>query len=222
MTIKTVLVATDLSARSDRAMARAADIARQREAQLVAIHAVDDELPAKIAERQRQEAEISIKDALSSLPGAAAREARIRIGFGEPYVVIVETAEELDIDLVVIGKPRSNTLLDLFRGSTVERVLRFGNRPVLVVKRPPKRPYERVLVGSDFSQPSRRAIEVAGTLVLDTGFQLLHAYDIPFRGLLFGGSSLDQLARRHEEQFEHVVTQEMSEFSPACPKAVRA
>lgn len=217
MTNKPFVIATDLSARSDRALARAAMIATEHGVRLFVVHAVDDELPANVAEYQREQAQSLIANALASLPGEAAATARVEVGFGEPYSVILNASEAHDADLVAIGKHRSDVLLDLFRGSTAERVIRFGTRPVLLVKQRPARPYASVLVATDFSPPSRRALEFAAALVPNGHFRLLHAYDVPFRGILFGGSSIDRLAKRHEQQFEQMVTQQMSEHMASLP-----
>ncbi|HXV50076.1 MAG TPA: universal stress protein, partial [Candidatus Binatia bacterium] len=50
---------------------------------------------------------------------------------------------------------------DLLLGTTAERVVRKGDRPVLVVKRAADAPYRRVVVGVDFSEDSRYALELA-------------------------------------------------------------
>lgn len=218
--MKTIIGTTDLSARSDRAVQRAAMIAAQQKARLVVLHVVDDELPARVADHQRNEAQASIEEGLASLPEATAIAASVQVVFGEHYSTIIDLAETEDASLVVIGKHRDDSLLDLFRGSTGELVMRFGTRPVLIVKQRPARAYASVLVATDFSPPSRRALEVAVSLVPDGSFQLLHAYDLPFRGLMHGGASLDRLAKKHEQQFEAMIQQQKAEFVASLPKSI--
>lgn len=58
--IITVLVATDLSGRSDIAVARAVLIAQQQDATLHVLHVVDGELPLTLAEAQCEAAEYII------------------------------------------------------------------------------------------------------------------------------------------------------------------
>jgi universal stress protein E len=210
--MKTIMVASDLSARSDRALTRGAMIADQHQARLVAVHVVDEELPAGMADRQVEDANLLLRAFLVSLPKATERVSEVRIVVGEPYQTILAEAEKLDADLVVIGQHRKDFLLDLFRGSAGERIIRFGNRPVLVVKSAPTHSYVGLLAAVDFSPPSRRAIETAVKLAPDADLKLVHAFDTPFRGLLFGGASLEQLAKRHQQQFQEMIEAQTRDF----------
>lgn len=225
--MKTILAASDLSARSDRALARAVLLAEQHQAKLLALHVVDEELPAALADRQAEDADRSLRAALAALPQAAALPSEVRIVVGEHYQTILAEAETAAADLVVIGQHRKDILLDLFRGSTGERIIRFGNRPVLVVKSAATHGYVSMLAAVDFSPPSRRAIEVAVTLAPDADVKLVHAFDIPFRGLLFGGASMEQLAKKHQQQFQDMVEAQTREFlqtlsTPIAPRQVIA
>jgi nucleotide-binding universal stress UspA family protein len=210
--MKSILVATDLSARSDRAVERAVAIANRNNARLCVAHVVDEELPASVAERQKDAAESALRSVIASTPDASAVRVDITVMFGEHYSTIIALAEKEAADLVVIGKHREDVLLDLFRGSTGERVLRFGTRPVLVVKERPSVPYVSVLAAVDFSPPCRKALEFAFELVPDGQFQLVHAFDIPFRGLLLEGRSFGELTKKHQQQFDAMVKEQMAEF----------
>ncbi|MEO1688792.1 MAG: universal stress protein, partial [Pseudomonadota bacterium] len=54
--MRRILVASDLSARSDRALARAAALAQAHGAALHVAHVTDDELPAALAHPQTESA----------------------------------------------------------------------------------------------------------------------------------------------------------------------
>jgi nucleotide-binding universal stress UspA family protein len=219
--MKNVLIATDLSARSDRAVQRAVDIASRHGSRLCVAHVVDDELPANVAEHQKKMAENALRGLIASIPGSNAVRLDINVMFGEHYSTIIALAEKEAADLVVIGKHREDVLLDLFRGSTGERVLRFGARPVLVVKEQPSVPYVSVLAAVDFSPPCQRALEFAFKLVPDGQFQLVHAFDIPFRGLLLEGRSFGELAKKHQQQFDDMVKEQMAEFVAKLSKPAK-
>ena len=53
---------------------------------------------------------------------------------GNPYEQIVNAAEELGVDLIVIGSQGYTGLGRLLLGSTADRVLQYAPCPVLVVK----------------------------------------------------------------------------------------
>ena len=63
-----LLVATDLSARSDRALQRALALAHQLGATLEVIHIVSDTMPVRIAERYEASARTTIERLLAPLP----------------------------------------------------------------------------------------------------------------------------------------------------------
>lgn len=208
--MKTILVASDLSARSDWAIERAAKLAADHDCRLIVLHVVDDELPARVADRLREEAEASLREVVS---GLAPSTVEIKCMFGEHFAAIIDAAENVEADLVVIGKHREDALLDLFRGSTGERVIRFGKRPVLVVKRRPSHSYSRLMAAIDFSPVSARAIAFAAELVRSSpSIHVVHAFHIPFKGFLHGGKSFDRMAKRQQEAFGRNLSAEMEKF----------
>ena len=210
--MKTILVASDLSARSDRALARAAELARQHNARLIVIHVVDEELPSALADRQVDDSRRLLGAAVAALPDSGALLSDVRVIVGEHYRTILAEAEASYVDLLVVGQHRKDVLLDLFRGSTGERIVRFGNRPVLIVKLAATHRYVGILAAVDFSAPCKQAIETAVTLAPDADVKLVHAFDIPFRGLLFGGASMEQLAKKHQKQFQDTVDEQTETF----------
>jgi nucleotide-binding universal stress UspA family protein len=108
----------------------------------------------------------------------------VEVGFGINYDAIIRRASEVDVELTVLGTHRESPWRDLFLGSTIERVLRQGDTPILTVTTEPLADYDRVLVAVDFSIYSRRALEFATQLVPNGDFVVLHAYDLPFTGFL--------------------------------------
>lgn len=100
--LKHVLLASDLSARSERACSRAALLARKHKARLTALHIVDDELPATVAKRQELDAQDALRRTLAALPPAAEFDLNIDVRPGQYEEAIIDRAEQLDADLVVI------------------------------------------------------------------------------------------------------------------------
>lgn len=183
--ISKILAATDLSVRGDRALGRAMRLRRKFDAQLTVLHVVEDELPEPIAKRRAEEAQALTEAQVRDLgSGADLGATLVEVGFGINYDAIIRRAGELDVELTVLGTHRESPWRDLFLGSTIERVLRQGDTPILTVKTEPLADYGRVLVAVDFSIYSRRALEFATRLVANGDFVVLHAYDLPFTGFL--------------------------------------
>lgn len=112
------------------------------------------------------------------LPEGLARP-EVLIRKGDPHSEILATADARDDDLIVLGSSRPQGLLAGLRGSTIERVLRGGTRPVLSVRQPPQGPYRRILIASDLSGSSGFAAQTALRLGLlrDARIHLVHAVD---------------------------------------------
>jgi nucleotide-binding universal stress UspA family protein len=69
--MKRLLIATDLSSRSEVALARALRLTRQHGAELRVCHVVDDALPAHLAEAQKIAAESILQERIQALAGDA-------------------------------------------------------------------------------------------------------------------------------------------------------
>lgn len=177
-----ILVASDLSPRSDRALARGLALAREWGVPLEALHVVDADLPDEIADYQRVHAERLLMRQIAADPQARDLKMAVRSVRGMAFAAITAAAEEAGARLVVLGSHRENLLKDVFIGTTAERVLRACRRPVLVAKGPVLGPYRRILVGMDFSLPSLEALRTAHAFWPGAEITALHVADPPYRG----------------------------------------
>lgn len=207
-----ILMATDLSARSDRALERAVTLARELGAKLIIVHVVDEDLPATLADAQEKAAKREIKEHINKLTAGNEPHISIEVVFGRAYIDILEMSEKTEAEMIVLGVHREDALKDMFRGTTVERVIRAGNIPALLVKDRVSGPYRRIIVGIDFSVYSRRAVEFAVKFVPGGEFHLVHAYDVPFKGFLYGDDTRREVSKQHQVQFQQMVNEEMATF----------
>ena len=165
--MRTILVATDFSTRSDRALRRAVLLARQLEAELRLVHVVDPDRPARLVEAERREAELL----LAELAETCCREDRVGCSFelrlGEAFEGVLAAAADSGAELIVLGPPRRQLLRGVLTGTTAERVIRAGALPVLVASGVPAAPYRRVLLASDLSPGAKAAALAAVRLRLD-------------------------------------------------------
>lgn len=210
-----IVVASDLTGRGARAVARALALAAERAAALTVIHVIDDDLPNRLVAMLRSQAEAVMREqveaaraALGGLAGAASNVA-YRIEVGASYNAIVQHLAECGADLLVVGEHRRDTLRDFFTFSTVERILRLTATPVLVARQEPDRPLVRLLAAADLSMPSRRAVETAARLFPTARFEIVHAYDVPFAAWM----TSDDTKKRYKEQFRAMIRAELDAFS---------
>lgn len=220
--MKNFLMATDLSARSDRALERAVCLAREHEATLTVVHVVDEDLSASLADAQEKAARQEIQDHIDKLVSGGGPEISVEVIFGRAYADILEMSEKTEAEMIVLGLHREDAIEELFRGTTVERVIRAGNVPTLLVKDRINGPYRTIMVGVDFSVYSRRAVEFAINFVSKGEFHLVHAYDVPFKGFLYGQDTRREVKKQHQVEFEKMIEEEMAAFlanrEPHAPK----
>ncbi len=210
--MKKFLMATDLSARSDRAVERAIMLAQEHDASLTIMHVIDDELPSRLADAQEDAAKQAIDEHVEKLAAGNRDRISIEVVSGRPHADILEMSEKLEADMIILGMHREDAFKDRFRGTTAERIIRAGGVPILMAKDRVIHPYKRVIVGVDFSVHSRSAVEFAVQFVPSGEFHLVHAYGVPFEGFLYGHDTKRQVAQLHEVEFEKMIDEEMNTF----------
>lgn len=107
---------------------------------------------------------------------------------GDPAAKLAEFARSKQCDLIVTGIARDETLGLMFLGKTVNRLVRAGTTPVLVVRDRPRLPYGRIVIATDFSEAALQATLAAAAFFPDAALTLFHGYDISYRGYLTDGN----------------------------------
>jgi len=175
-----ILVATDFSTRSDRALRRAVLIARRVGASLTLLHVVDSDRPERLVAHEQAEAWAILRETADTLRSvdAVAAEAMVRVD--DVHGGILAAAAEIGADLVILG-PHRLSLRDVFVGTTVERVVRRSRFPLLVAVQVPSAPYRRTLLALDFDEASRSAGRAALAMGIFEHMDVIvmHAFDTP-------------------------------------------
>lgn len=191
--METILVATDFSARSDRALLRASLIARKTGASLVLAHAVDADQPDRLIEADRAAASDLLAEAAATLRNDDGIDADWLVTIADVHEGVLAAADEASADLIVIGPHRSR-LKDVFVGTTAERLVRRSTRPLLIAVETPSAHHRTTLLALDFDEASKSAGREALAMgVFDhTEVVVMHAFDSPGEGLM--RRSLEQSA----------------------------
>lgn len=140
MTVKRILVPTDFSAPSLKALDYAIKFAHERDAELLLLHVVEPIqhtrlIPdvSELLEQHRTEA----SEKLTELEKQTRRRhpnCRSEVHFGIPYQVIADMAKKWRADLIIIATHGYTGLYHLLLGSVAERVVRIASCPVLTVR----------------------------------------------------------------------------------------
>ncbi len=180
-----ILAATDFSPAADRAVHRAALIAKEQGAELHLLHVVH---PLNLYPGQEIDAGALDEAALGAAGerlGPLAKMLAEHYGIrthaawriGRAHARIAEYAREISAGLVVVGARGENTLLDLLLGSTASRLLRLRAGSTLVARNAEVEGYRRVLAAVDFSRASRAVLEWARRLAGETSLSVVHVLE---------------------------------------------
>lgn len=204
--LKQVLVATDLSAHSDRAVERALQLAAARGAELDIVHIMEEGLPAEAQAEVRATSENTIRERLAAGPYAGQVKVTIDMVVGNPETDIVERAVMTNADCIVLGLHERLLAENLaIEGTLAETVIGSSTLPVLLVHDEPREPYRSVVVGIDFSPLSQAALQAALLIAPGATLQLVHAYQ----------GDVDQ-AHLAEQKLKSFISDEKQTFERAA------
>lgn len=137
----TIVLATDGSAHSDRALELARSLAIEHGARLVLVHVVElvggkgGTYPVAADEDQLRDS-LAARVAKLTADGVAAELVVESARLEGPAHLIAEVADSLGADLIVVGSRGRSPLSELIIGSVPIRLLQLAHRPVLVVPPP--------------------------------------------------------------------------------------
>ena len=203
-----LLLATDFSTRSDRALRRAALIADKSGAAITLLHVIDDDQPKYLIDRHHQAAAMLLEDAVKTIRQFDRVEADMNIMTGDVASSIVQVAEEIDAAMIVVG-PYRRKLKNIFIGTTAERTIERSDRPVLMANGMPSGVYERTVLALALDDASRSAVRAARALGVIEGTVVIamHAFDAPAAGMM-------RRAMEVPDAIDHYVAGEEAQARP--------
>ncbi len=160
MKLKNILVPVDFSNCSNNALLFAIQLVQQSESKLWLLNCYTVQIPsaditidlqptlAKEYHRNAENSFVLLRDKMPSL-GNVAHEELIKISFIRDG--ILQTAKEVEADLIVMGTKGADNRLDTFFGSNTYGTIKKSKTPVLVIPEIAKfQPIKKVLFAADF------------------------------------------------------------------------
>lgn len=197
-----IVVATDFSTRSDRALRRATIVARQFGAVLVLVHAIDDDQPQHLIDEQTNASRVILEESANTITEMDGIAAEVRVLAGDVFSTILHVAEEVAAGLIIVG-PHRRQLRDAFMGTTAERTIAHSRRPVLMTAGVPSAPYDRAMIALGFDESSKFAARRVQEMDFVDPAEIIamHAFDAP-------GQTMMQRAMVEPETVDHYVAGE--------------
>ena len=205
--MKNILLATDLGPNSDRAMERAIKLAKEQRSTLHVVHvaaAPSRSNRKKDTSDDLKDIETFIQSSLDNYKDTKDVKTNVIVKqSGEVFFEILEAAYANKAELIVIGTHGKERFRELFVGTTIERLIRKGIIPVLMVKNKPVGSYQNIMSAIDFAPCSRSAMRLAMGLAPKASFTVGHVVILPTVTISAHGASA----------FVHEYVQESAEKS---------
>ncbi|MBR0551289.1 universal stress protein [Stakelama marina] len=209
-----VLLATDLSARCDRATDRAFLIADQLGSSVVLLHVVRSDADADELLRKA-------KGALESIIGHRSSDWDVIVRTGKVEPEILSAAAQIDPRVIVTGVARFNDVEDHVLGTAVDHLVRRSDVPVLVVKQRALRPYRRILVATDFSKHSLAAVQAALSLFPAAHIEVLHCSHNAYGAWLDESETAQEIAHEAAAEMDAFMAKVDTSAHDGPPPAAR-
>lgn len=144
--VKKILVPTDFSKHSDKALSEALEIAETFNSIVYLIYVIrgesgfsimetfDQPTQEKIHEQLRQKTEAAFKEQIDKFPLSEKVKIITEVAKGVPYKEILEFQKQIEPDVLVIAAQGRSGFDDFFSGSTSEKIVRRASCSVLLVK----------------------------------------------------------------------------------------
>jgi len=185
--IKKILVAYDFSEHSKKALKDAVDLARKYGADLSAVHVLNQDIASVYVVPLKAEYEEDIVNQFHKEyhethggSGVDLKKEDVFVEKGLPRVSIIEKAEEINADLIVMGAHGHSDVTLVLMGSVANQVVRHSHVPVLVSRIERDVVKKKILIPVGDSEVSEHAIEYAKKFAgrLDLEIQLMTVVDL--------------------------------------------
>lgn len=216
MTQPAIIIATDLSARSDRHVERGLAIAADLDCVPLIAHIAAD---GSVGDEHHRPA---ILRSLRRDFGARVDGWKVVLGEGNVPEKLAEAAVVNRARLIVVGVARFNDMRDFVLGTAVDHLVRQAQVPVLVVKRRAHKPYRQIAVATDFSDCSADALRSTLELFPQSSIDLITVFHVAYQGFLKAEDVAKEMAAEAREQMnEFLIRQGFSADQRITPQIVQ-
>jgi nucleotide-binding universal stress UspA family protein len=229
LTMERIVMATDFSPASEAAAVYAALVARHFSAQLTLVHVVDlsvaltaeDASVNLLLDDRRRMGIESLERLMNELVADGVHATAHTLESHHPAAAIVGLANQLKVDLIVVGTNARHGLGKIFLGSCSDGVIRHAHCPVMTIGPKARRPtgksicFNKVIFATDFGPDAAEKAAVAAAFAKDGLAKLFLCHVSERLGKTISETVEQEI--RFEEDLEKLIPRSTYEFiSPDC------
>ncbi len=221
MSLKKVIIATDFSKHAEYALKRAILLAKSHDIKLELIHVLKQPWPANFVQFSAKDQQMKLlkleKNLEEKLQGLVKQfsfthSVNTSVLLGRAADEVIRFMQDNQGDLIIAGAHGQYYTSDYVLGTTSGDIVRQGNTPVLLIKKEPSFSYNKILIATDFSEASKKAVEFAFQCFPEARFQLLHIVDIYYRQFL----NIDDVGKNERNNPTKDIFKKLDEFLKGC------
>lgn len=227
--LTSVVVATDFSEGGRLAFDRALRLPLHPKAEVLLVHAVPDDIPGRLRKQAISESKRALDALLEKaqvgIEKAGLKRERVTAEVLEGSVAkqVVKRARAQDADVIVIGRHGRRPLVDLFVGSTAQKIARLGERPVLLVQLEPTTEYRLAVAGLAVNTKPAAVLRATQLLSPGCATRAVHGFVPPYEDYVaVVGEPAHSLSLGLMEDAQRVVKQAITKSGVPAVPIVRA
>jgi nucleotide-binding universal stress UspA family protein len=169
-------------------------------------------IPVELEQRLLDAAQEELRKLAAILLQHHGISADVRVVSGALLSELASQADAMPADLIILGARGVGFMRHLLLGSTAERMITRTLHPMLVVKQASHQRYRTLLVPVDFSPSSLPALRNARDIAPNAKIVLLHAFEVPFEGMLRFAGVGDDVIQHYRVAAEQEALQKLREL----------
>ena len=189
--IKRILVGIDVFDRSNAALKRAFMLAKEHNASLTIVHAVEvpwlsvpsyftSDADALDVDREGIQKKLEKKIKISRISSKVPYTFFIKEGNADD--IILYEAKLLNADMIIIGAHSKSKGFKKLLGTTAQKIAYKSHLPLLVVKKNVTKKYQNILAPTDFQRESSESVQYVKKLCPDTKISTVHSSETIYLG----------------------------------------
>ncbi|MSO69675.1 MAG: universal stress protein [Alphaproteobacteria bacterium] len=176
-------------------------------------------LPEPYRKREIAAQQSEAKAMLATAAKRSGAKTAVHVPVGAAANAVIETARAIRAGLVIMAPAGHATLSTVVLGSTVERVLRHADQPVLVVKQRCQGAYRSIAIAVDLSDSSALALRQALRLFPQAQFTVVHAFETPFSAFAAASGVEAEVRALHDKEVAALVARESAKAARGTKRA---
>lgn len=217
MALSCVVIPTDFSAWSRRAIERVAMLPMRARPMIHMVHVAPKGRADLSGQKAGLEKLAALLGELRVACGMSRPTVQVHLRRGEPWSEIVQAARAVQSDLIVLGRKGAGRGVSQVLGRTAARVTLRSDTPVLVVGPPPRAPYRKPLLALQLDASVMAQMALLGELLEPAVKSVLavHAYHVPYEGLISPDES--SIGTSYQKQVQADVARSVRRFLKELP-----